>query len=254
MMVELYIVVKKMLTILLVAFFIFFNLHFFVQEKSSNQYYQGRLTRQAFDKIESQLLGVLINLHSGIYRSMLAYYHQYLLEKPFSRTQVDILQYHHLALLNFDPSRPKNWQALLDMVDVVSPFLVVAQSKAMAQQGFSNKAGNMFGFLCYEPGCGQSKPNSQLQHELKLYQYLVVRRYTDINNEVMNYIWIINSNKAYKKFRAWRRERRHRGLSLIDWQNRQLLALTAPKLAWTSSVSFIIKQNNFPDRNVGVNY
>ncbi len=104
---------------------------------------------------------------------------------------------------------PATIDELLSKVDVIPPSLVLAQAANETAWGgsrFAAEANNYFGQWCYRSGCGlvPLQRESHLSHE--------VQRFASARDSVRAYLHLLNSGKAFEKFRALRRDYRQEKL------------------------------------------
>lgn len=119
-------------------------------------------------------------------------------------------------------SRPLELKRLMQRVDVVPASLMLAQSATESAWGtsrFARQGNNFFGIWCYTPGCGMTPKyrDEGLTHE--------VARFDSVQDGVSRYLYIINTNPAYKALRNIRARRRNqnrpvRGIELAEGLHR----------------------------------
>ncbi|MDH5611323.1 MAG: glucosaminidase domain-containing protein [Gammaproteobacteria bacterium] len=115
----------------------------------------------------------------------------------------------------FDTSDDTQWSALLEKVDIVPTSLAIAQAAQESGWGssrFAQEANNYFGQWCYTKGCGliPNDRNENAIHE--------VAKYKSIKESIVTYIHNLNTNRAYKEFRAIREQLRKSGQLLTGYQ------------------------------------
>jgi len=102
----------------------------------------------------------------------------------------------------------KNWDKLLERVDMVALELALAQSAnetAWGQSRFAQQGNNFFGQWCYTKGCGiiPANRNRGATHE--------VAQFNNVNESVRSYIKNINTGRAYVSLRKIREKNRTTG-------------------------------------------
>jgi Bax protein len=102
---------------------------------------------------------------------------------------------------DFEIENDKNWEILLNRVDIVPPSLALAQAaneSAWGTSRFARKGNNFFGQWCFKKGCGlvPKKRDANKTHE--------VAAFDSPQESVKMYIRNLNSNSAYKSLRDLR--------------------------------------------------
>ena len=101
-----------------------------------------------------------------------------------------------------------NWKSLIKRVDIVPLDLALIQAAKESGWGtsrFARQGNNMFGQRCFTKGCGIVPNNRKAgeKHE--------VTRYESVEASVRSYIYNLNTNLAYNKFRQLRFNQRQNG-------------------------------------------
>ncbi|MDP0498657.1 MAG: glucosaminidase domain-containing protein [Verrucomicrobiota bacterium JB022] len=103
-----------------------------------------------------------------------------------------------------------DFQALAERVDTIPVGLAIAQAALETGWGTSSLArfeNNLYGMLCYEPGCGK-EPTDRPPH-LPYYEYAT---YPSVTASLRAYVRNLNTNNAYRELRAIRSEMRGGGM------------------------------------------
>lgn len=94
-----------------------------------------------------------------------------------------------------------NWEKLLNRVDVVPSELAITQAaieSGWGTSGFAKRGNNLFGHWTYKVGSGLVPKERKLglRHEIAVFD--------SVNESVRKYLFNLNTNSAYKKFRLSR--------------------------------------------------
>ncbi len=110
-----------------------------------------------------------------------------------------------------------NWRTLIERVDIVPLDLALIQAAKESGWGtsrFARQGNNLFGQRCFTKGCGivPNDRSSGEKHEVK--------RFDSIEASVRSYVYNLNTNQAYSKFRKLRFDQRQKseypdGCSLV---------------------------------------
>lgn len=123
---------------------------------------------------------------------------------------------HSYGLKKLGFKQNRDWQALLNRVDIVPLSLVLAQAANESGWGnsrFAKQGNNYFGQWCYQKGCGlvPKKRARGAHHEVK--------KFPSINASIASYIHNLNTHPSYQLLRDIRATERKQhktldGLSL----------------------------------------
>ncbi|MFA8299211.1 MAG: glucosaminidase domain-containing protein [Hyphomicrobiales bacterium] len=124
----------------------------------------------------------------------------------------DKLTFEDVAFLNLEvvkykvtqPHSPKQFKTtileLKNRVNVIPPDLILAQAAIESAWGtsrFAKEGNNYFGIHCYGKGCGLYPGNDKNSR-------FMVKSYDNVEEGIADYIYILNTHRAYKEFRQLR--------------------------------------------------
>lgn len=107
----------------------------------------------------------------------------------------------HYNVDDFNPKLKRDWQRLLQRVDIIPSSLALAQAaneSAWGTSRFATQGSNYYGLWCHEPGCGLV-PRQRLKsqsHEVQVF--------ADAYASTKAYIHFLNTHPAFIKLRQLR--------------------------------------------------
>jgi len=106
--------------------------------------------------------------------------------------------------INFE-NTPKQWNFLINRVDVIPASLALAQAANETAYGitrFAQNANNFYGVWCHTPGCGL------VPHQREKDKTHEIKKYPSVAASIADYMLILNTRKSYNLFRELRAQER----------------------------------------------
>lgn len=142
---------------------------------------------------------------------------------------------------HFSEKSDKQWQQLLNHVDVVPMSMALAQAANESGWGtsrFARQGNNLFGQWCFRPGCGiVPKKRAKGKH----YE---VQKFSSPHLAIKQYIGNLNTNPSYTPFRKIRHTLRQKNQALGGYVLAQgLIHYSERKAQYVRSIRALIKSN-----------